>query len=159
MTSPLPPKKVNWFLNKFFTSIYANMWALYATFCKFGSIRGRSFIMSYRLGVGGGKQKYDTLWQGLGRGMTNHDVWQWQGGIGLKDLDIMVKFRHETHKKGEVLAWKCKNSTILLWIWINSDWFHHSKLSNYSSTRLKLCLKNIRLMKKHIHLSRHTCGG
>ena len=29
-----------------------------------------------------------------------------------KDLDIMVKFRHETHKKGEVLAWKCKNSTI-----------------------------------------------
>lgn len=24
-------------------------------------IWGRSFIMSYRLGVGGGKQKYDTL--------------------------------------------------------------------------------------------------
>ena len=24
----------------------------------------------------------------------------------LKDLDIMVKFRQETHKNGEVLAWK-----------------------------------------------------
>ena len=33
---------------------------------------------------------------------------------GLQDLDIMVKFRHETHKKGEVLAWKCKNSSVLL---------------------------------------------
>ena len=50
-------------------------------------------------------------------------------------------------------------SFILLWIWINSDWFHHSKVSNYSSTHLKLCLKDICLMKKHIHLSHHTGGG
>ena len=35
-------------------------------------------------------------------------------GGGLKDVDIMVKFKHETHKKGEVLAWKYKRSTILL---------------------------------------------
>ena len=32
----------------------------------------------------------------------------------LKDLDIMLKFRQEIHKKGEVFAWKYKNFTILL---------------------------------------------
>ena len=53
----------------------------------------------------------------------------------ISEMDIMVKFKHETHKKGKVLAWKYENSTILLRIWINSDGFHHSKLSKYSSTR------------------------
>ena len=53
---------------------------------------------------------------------------------GSKDLDIMLKFKQEIHKKGDVFAWKYKNSTILLWIWINSDWFPHSKLLNSSST-------------------------
>ena len=33
---------------------------------------------------------------------------------GLKDLDIMLMFKQEIHKKGEVFAWKCKNSTILV---------------------------------------------
>ena len=33
---------------------------------------------------------------------------------GLKDLDIMLKFKQEMHKKWEVFAWKYKNSTILL---------------------------------------------
>ena len=83
-----------------------------------------------------------------GGGMANYDVWQWQGGIWKTwILDTMLKFRQETHKKVEVLAWKYKNSTILFWIWINSDWFHHSKLLNYFSTLLKSCLKNIRKMK------------
>ena len=36
-----------------------------------------------------------------------------RGGGHLKDLDTMLKFRQETHKKVEVLAWKYKNSTIL----------------------------------------------
>ena len=35
-------------------------------------------------------------------------------GGGLKDLDIMLKFKQEIHKKEEVFAWKYKNSTILL---------------------------------------------
>ena len=35
-------------------------------------------------------------------------------GEGLKNLDIMVKFKQETHKKGEVLAWKYNNPTVLL---------------------------------------------
>ena len=35
-------------------------------------------------------------------------------GGGLKNLDIMVKFKQETHKIGEVLAWKYNNSTILM---------------------------------------------
>ena len=30
---------------------------------------------------------------------------------GLKDPDIMVKFWQETHKKGEVLAWKYKEDS------------------------------------------------
>ena len=33
---------------------------------------------------------------------------------GLKDLDIMLKFKQEIHKKGDVFACKYKNSTILL---------------------------------------------
>ena len=33
---------------------------------------------------------------------------------GLIDLDIMVKFRHETHKMGEVLAWKCEFGYIVI---------------------------------------------
>ena len=33
------------------------------------------------------------------------------------------------------------------------------KLSNYYSTCFKLCLKNICLMEKQIHLSHHTGGG
>ena len=33
---------------------------------------------------------------------------------GLKNLDIMLKFKQEIHKKREVFAWKYKNSTILL---------------------------------------------
>ena len=33
---------------------------------------------------------------------------------GLKDLDIMLQFKQEVHKKGEVFAWKYINSTILL---------------------------------------------
>ena len=49
--------------------------------------------MSYRLGVGGGgKPKYDTLWKGGGGGMTNYDVWQWQGGSQRPE--------YYTHKKG-----------------------------------------------------------
>ena len=32
----------------------------------------------------------------------------------IKELDIMLKFKQEIHKKGEVFAWKYKNSTILL---------------------------------------------
>ena len=32
---------------------------------------------------------------------------------GLKDLDIMVKSKQETHNEQEVLAWKYNNSTIL----------------------------------------------
>ena len=36
-----------------------------------------------------------------------------RGGEGLKNLDITVKFKRETHKMGEVLAWKYNNSTIL----------------------------------------------
>ena len=38
-------------------------------------------------------------------------VW---GGDDLKNLDYMEKFQQETNEKGEVLAWKYKNSTILL---------------------------------------------
>ena len=30
--------------------------------------------------------------------------------VGMKDLDIMVKFKQETHKEGEILAWKYKHS-------------------------------------------------
>ena len=63
------------------------------------------YLLRHRVwGMGGGKPKYDILWQGggWGYGMTNYDVWQWQ------DMGIMVKFRHETHKKGEVLALKTK---------------------------------------------------
>ena len=33
---------------------------------------------------------------------------------GLKDLDIMLKFKQEIHKNGEVFAGKYKSSTILL---------------------------------------------
>ena len=33
---------------------------------------------------------------------------------GIKDHDIMLKFKQEIHKKGDVFAWKYKNSTILL---------------------------------------------
>ena len=36
------------------------------------------------------------------------------GRGGLKDLDNMLKFKQEIHKKGDVFAWKYKNSTILL---------------------------------------------
>ena len=35
-------------------------------------------------------------------------------GEGLKDLDIMVQFKQETHKKGEVFVWKYDKFTILL---------------------------------------------
>ena len=42
-------------------------------------------------------------------GMTHYDREE-----DLKDLDIMLKFKQEIHKKGEVFAWKYKNSTILL---------------------------------------------
>ena len=45
-----------------------------------------------------------TFYMSVG-GMNSYDVWQWQGG-GLKDLGIMVNFKQETRKKGEVVAWK-----------------------------------------------------
>ena len=35
-------------------------------------------------------------------------------GRGSENLDIMVKYKQETHKMGEVLVWKYNNSTILL---------------------------------------------
>ena len=43
----------------------------------------------------------------VGRGMTNYDV------ECMKYLDIMAKFKQETHKKGDVLASKYKNSFLL----------------------------------------------
>ena len=62
---------------------------------------------------------------GLQVGVEFDNYYDWVGGGGitkyllincipinhsriqiLKDLDIMVKFRQETHKNGEVLAWK-----------------------------------------------------
>ena len=45
--------------------------------------------------------------------MTNYDVCQSQGQ-GLKDMVIMVKFKQETHKKGQVFAKKYNKPTILL---------------------------------------------
>ena len=35
-----------------------------------------------------------------------------RGGGGLKGMNIMAKSKQETHKKGEVFAWKYNNSTI-----------------------------------------------
>ena len=67
-----------------------------------GHLRDPSFVMSYRLGIGG-----------ISQGMTHYDR-EGGGGGSLKDRDIMVKCKQETHKKGEVLAWKYNNSTILL---------------------------------------------
>ena len=109
-------------------------------------IRGRSYIMSYRLGVGGGKRKYDTLWQGGGWGYEQLWCMTMTGG-GLKVMNIMAKSKQKTLKKGVVFAWKYNNYTITMWIRLNSNWFHHSKLIKSSPTPLKWCLKIIRLMK------------
>ena len=34
------------------------------------------------------------------------------GGEGLKGMNIMAKSKQETHKKGDVFAWKYNNFTI-----------------------------------------------
>ena len=48
--------------------------------------------------------------EGVSQSMTYYDR---QGGGGMKDLDTMVKFKQETHKKGEFKPGQ-KNSTMLI---------------------------------------------
>ena len=69
--------------------------------------------MSYRLGVGGVSQTM-THYDREGVGVRPIMMYDNDREGGLKDLDIMLKFKQEIHKKGEVFAWKYKNSTILL---------------------------------------------